>query len=48
MFNSFYSDYLLQIFMLPIILFKLEMIQIDNKLSYGEKKIVLINLTILN
>jgi hypothetical protein len=48
MFNSFYSDYLLQILMLPMILFILEMIQTDNKLSYGEKKIVLINLTLLN
>jgi hypothetical protein len=42
------SNYLFQIRQLHMVLFKLEMIQANNKLFYTEKKIIQLNLTLLN
>ncbi len=42
------SNYLFQICKLHMVLFKLEMIQANNKLFYAEKKIIHLNLTLLN
>ena len=43
-----FKNYLLQILKLHMVLFKLEMIQANTKLFFTEKRIIQINLTLLN